>query len=328
MDVVEKHSELYHYTTEAGLYGILETQTLHATHYKYLNDTSELTIMIDKLKLVIGPAIKEVYYELASKSQKTAEQIEQSGGIDKLYINDTNAIVNTLWRVSLGITGPYKFFLPFIVSFCSHTIDYEKKNGLLSQWRAYGRDSGYAIVFKTKELCDLLKMETDTFFYNHGGLGDVIYDGEDELFSEDFSELIAVFKRVAPGYLKGGYQSLEELFGPFVGAITRYKHRAFIEEKEVRLFLSPQDHLILASLKSETPPKIKADDPRILKKIRFKPNLTPHIAVFERTNERLPISQIIVGPHRDKDLRHEKLKRYVELKGLPIEIACSETPLV
>jgi hypothetical protein len=32
---------LYHYTDQKGLLGILESKQLWATHYRYLNDTSE-----------------------------------------------------------------------------------------------------------------------------------------------------------------------------------------------------------------------------------------------------------------------------------------------
>ena len=34
--------ELYHYTGIHGLKGIIESQTLWATHYKYLNDAEEV----------------------------------------------------------------------------------------------------------------------------------------------------------------------------------------------------------------------------------------------------------------------------------------------
>src|SRR5262245_39979140 len=40
--------ELYHYTGIRGLKGIINSQTLWATHYRYLNDTEEVTLFRDR----------------------------------------------------------------------------------------------------------------------------------------------------------------------------------------------------------------------------------------------------------------------------------------
>ena len=44
-EIHQKHPFVYHYTSRAGLEGILTTQTLFATHYRYLNDRSEIEHM-------------------------------------------------------------------------------------------------------------------------------------------------------------------------------------------------------------------------------------------------------------------------------------------
>ena len=41
---------LYHYTTQAGLIGILESKSIWATHGLYLNDASELRLGIEMFK--------------------------------------------------------------------------------------------------------------------------------------------------------------------------------------------------------------------------------------------------------------------------------------
>jgi hypothetical protein len=41
-EVSEQYPTLFHYTTESGLYGILRSQQLWATHYAYMNDSEEL----------------------------------------------------------------------------------------------------------------------------------------------------------------------------------------------------------------------------------------------------------------------------------------------
>lgn len=41
-EIEQPNSQLYHYTTQQGLLGILENKCIWATHYKFLNDYSEI----------------------------------------------------------------------------------------------------------------------------------------------------------------------------------------------------------------------------------------------------------------------------------------------
>ena len=71
-EIYQKHPFVYHYTDRPGLEGILSTQTLFATHYRYLNDTSEIqhiqTALIRNLQhilktlhvCVLGMHIKQI----------------------------------------------------------------------------------------------------------------------------------------------------------------------------------------------------------------------------------------------------------------------------
>lgn len=67
---------------------------------------------------------------------------------------------------------------PSSSAFCSHTrsSEYTRRNGLLSQWRAYGNQGGLAIVFDTRKLYDVATDELAVFYYNALSLGDVVYD--------------------------------------------------------------------------------------------------------------------------------------------------------
>jgi hypothetical protein len=61
-----------------------------------------------------------------------------------------------------------KTVAPFICSFCSHHGDDEAKvDGLLSQWRGYGRDGGFAIEFDTPELEALMRKASK--HHSHSG---------------------------------------------------------------------------------------------------------------------------------------------------------------
>lgn len=60
----EVYQKVYHYTTWDGLVGILQNKTLWATHYKFLNDYSEIVLFKDKLISLIFPHMRERYEEL------------------------------------------------------------------------------------------------------------------------------------------------------------------------------------------------------------------------------------------------------------------------
>ncbi len=48
---IMKEDVIYHYTTEEGLRGILESQCLWATHFQYLNDTEEIQHILKQIEI-------------------------------------------------------------------------------------------------------------------------------------------------------------------------------------------------------------------------------------------------------------------------------------
>ncbi len=109
-----KESQLFHYTTAAGLMGILGSPqnkglSLWATDIRYLNDTSEF-----QLGLKLG---REVMGELlVAETDNTRKKVLQCIQEDIEKINDP----------------------VFVVSF-------SERDDTLSQWRAYGGESGYSL---------------------------------------------------------------------------------------------------------------------------------------------------------------------------------------
>lgn len=326
--VSEERDLLFHYTNGAGLKGILESQSLHATHYKYSNDTSEMVSIAPELMKMAEPGLRQAYYEWAKDPAKKAH-MDAHGGLEKLIARDVKAMVDTVYKATFGEGGEYKFFEPYIVSFCGHDGAYERDNGLLSQWRGYGRDAGYAIVFDARQLEGMLDREIKLHAFDSGALGDVIYGGDGDGFNREFPRLAPAIKAVLPSLIKNDNAQLSTLYSEFVHSATRYKHQGFKEEREVRLFLSPRDEALTAKMKLVDPKFANAHEQKRIKPICFKDKFIPYIDVFaELPNRTLPIKKIIVGPHAEKRLREERLKRYVSLRKHGIEIICSETPLV
>src|SRR5262249_37150111 len=103
-------ASVFHYTDSAGLLGILSSRSLFATHYRYLNDISE------------GSLIRELILPILE-----------------------NEIIE--------------------INFCLHTEENTIKHGLLSQWRGYAGSAGFAIEFDEPELCELIRVENDTYAY-------------------------------------------------------------------------------------------------------------------------------------------------------------------
>jgi len=131
---------LFHYTTAAGLLGIVEKAKLWATHFEYLNDPSEGRYAQELVARVLAEAKKA--YEAKSEAPK---EIKAGGGIIG-FVGQMITRVITKPRVADAITGKLSILDQhggaYIACFC--------RNGdLLSQWRGYGGSGdGYALGFK------------------------------------------------------------------------------------------------------------------------------------------------------------------------------------
>lgn len=73
---------LYHYTTLEGLKGIISSNALWATHYKYLNDSSE----VDYARSIISEAL--------------ADTIEKNSRASKAKLKDENGSFSFRWSPS------------------------------------------------------------------------------------------------------------------------------------------------------------------------------------------------------------------------------------
>jgi hypothetical protein len=320
----EVYEKLYHYTTWDGLLGILQTQTLWATHYKFLNDYSEIILFRDKLISLILPYVREAYENLIKQSAHIQQEINQEGGLGQVIQHDTEVVVDAQYRATGdGI---------YILSFCGqHKKPHINSNGLLSQWRGYGAGGGFALVFNTQELEEMLEIEAKRFEYSAMHLSDLIYSDDEDKLKEELSQDLSIIaddvKQLFNHAKLSGKEKGDTLKGyiPFVNCITRYKHYGFSEENEVRLVALPividQEYLKLAStngviLKPEKERKFRNKNGQVV----------PYIELFNSTDIELPIERIIVGPHKEKEARTAALR--VMLRNTKIEITCSDIPFV
>jgi len=215
---------------------------------------------------------------------------------------------------------------PFIASFCSHTGDqkYVREHGLLSQWRGYGRDGGYCVVFDTAMLAKLLVKEFESNFYVYLNICAARY-AFDASVEQLFPELLERCNFFVSELLKGNRSPApEDGFVPLVKGATGFKHQGFSEEQEVRIVAMPGTQAMREQFLSEhkdfVPRPIKrmyaADSDR--RKRRY-------ISLFETIDVKLPIKRVIVGPSRYQDAN---VARARELLGNDIEVSASATPFI
>jgi Protein of unknown function (DUF2971) len=324
---------LYHYTNKQSLKGILENQCLWATHYKFLNDSLEIEIAREKLKESLYPLTKEFLINFSTESPNAQEFINKNGGLEGVvnFYNET--------FVDSSFKAMFKTDEIYITSFCSQRKSknededkYINENGLLSQWRAYGGDGGYAIVFKTHKLGELIELEYQSFQYNVFFFGDIIYSDDDEKYSKELSEQvrkISIFQNYMFKHTIRQEQKLPDTvistdaYNSFAECIARYKHRGFKEEREARIIAIPFGS------------NNDASKPEKERKFRSKNGTqVPYIELFRpydkflpiRKLKPLPIEKIIVGPHKDKELRAANLR--VLLRNTCIEVAISDIPYI
>ncbi|MGZ8227327.1 MAG: DUF2971 domain-containing protein [Methylococcaceae bacterium] len=207
---------------------------------------------------------------------------------------------------------------------------------MLSQWRAYGGNGGYAIIFNKNELeAEFIfkeKTNTDKIFivdtiYSNKGIKPFFkellhllsvadYEIDEHLYSTmlfnlnpnaDKEQLIDIISS------RGGIE--EEQYDSFYDSLMRciasYKDYGFHEENEVRIFAK-----LNKDSKKSRYFRVKGEEQ------------IPYIKLFD-FDKSLPIRKIIVGPHKDKEARAAWLR--VKLDSISrddIEVAVSQIPFV
>lgn len=330
VEVWETHPLIYHYTASAGLNGILSTNTLRATHYMFLNDHLETKILTERIWRHFTPHFKKAVTAAGQHNPQVTKHIEGVGGIQKAAEAAAKDFCRALYSVAYDAPKDKNLHEPFIISFCGHSGIYEKQNGLLSQWRAYGHADGYAIAFDTEKLWKALERENEKHAYSSVCLDRVVYDEDDEGFEAAFHQLIEkipdVIRKTFFQDMRDNTVTVEALFQPFAISSARYKHRGFFEESEVRAILSPMP---LPTLSSYSPTELETSglNKKHIKQVFSQSTLRPFIEIRDLDLTAL-IKYIIVGPNQNKQDRANRLSKFLRIHDIEIEIKVSDTPLV
>ena len=288
-----------------------------------------------KLALVrfLVPTVKKIIKQYRSKGVSSKRGIREFGSRNEFAKHEAKLVVESMFGAAFGEKsgGVTPLFEPYIASFCSHIEDdeYVRENGLLSMWRGYGAEGGVALVFDTKALSEYLEREQEEFWYSFGTFGDVVYEGDQKSFDCEFSDFLDLVPGVLNAVLHPEQFDINENFlNHFLRSITRFKHRAFSEEREVRIVAIPWTQRSFES-EAKTPTVNIAE--RKKKKLRWRTRdgeKIRYLSLFDGESvSHLPIVKIIIGPHRDQQGRRKEIMRTVGRRH-DIEIRSSETPYI
>ena len=103
----------------------------------------------------------------------------------------------------------------------------------------------------------------------------------------------------------------DKAFVSIMHCAVMFKHHAFNEENEVRIAI-------------RIPHKNRSN---FKQNIKLRGDGVPYVELFNDIKNKLPIKRIIVGPHKEKFIRADKLKYVLKVKGLEsIDVSVSDIP--
>jgi hypothetical protein len=319
MLVSELHAELMHYTSLDGLKGIIESDCLWATDASFLNDSSEIAHYFDtRLEVLVSSEERQFAIEQPRDPAELARMI-RDGGFDASIALEARESTAVIRRATLSTNRP------FVLSLSGPSDQRVKQSGLLSQWRGYGGDGGYALVFDTAKLESILHREAESHRYSRIFVGQVYYhDIDPDLQPHATSEVAESEVTVKQGVarlLRGGTADETEGFYDAVTALSCLcKHWGFWEEREVRVVLLPA---------TEEDTDVAAESALPTKEIKtFLRGETevPYVELFAHLADRaarrnLPIRRVIVGPHRDSSARAKAVRKLLLDRGIKLKLS-------
>jgi hypothetical protein len=308
-------SSIFHYTSNEGAFGIIKSNRIFATNYRYLNDSKELELVRELFVPVFEKEFREEADKLIAEGKMKSGFITQYG--DRVFADEANRLLDVAIEVT-NRTSPV-----FITSFCRHEIGSEQwEQGLLSQWRGYGTYGGCAIEFDEAGIEGLIAIEKDNYAFSHVSLIDVRYDNYAEVLTDHGVNVEGLARATLRQLLSGSdeeHQDLKtgmrHLYGAISLAAPRLKSAAFREEHEVRI-VAP---CMRPAAAAEFPDRKRRP---IL--IRFRNGAPiPYIELLVDA-PKLPIKRILVGPQRDQDKVAYALEIALEAVEVNAEVVLSD----
>ncbi len=275
---------LFHYTTSAGLLGILQDSRLWASDLRFLNDAQEAAYARD----VVVHAVRDM-----------ENPVRDPGHFAHKYGDEA---INTFTRYQAMVVDKLltSEFGVFVACFC-------ESGDLLSQWRGYGEDHGYAIEFTTVGLDQALQQFPTEKYERASGLFKVQYGGEAaDRMARSSVDAVADCNLNHPG-VKAHFaaQAVSSM-------LAQVKNPAFAEEREWRLILGLNDDSTLPTAQRTT---------------SYRSTRMAIVPYVELPLQRDWIVSVRVGPGNNADVREAGVRRLLTTRGCGAAVTRSEVPL-
>lgn len=318
--VPEVHAELLHYTSVAGLMGIIQSDSLRATHSAFLNDSTEISLFFDaRLAKILEAGIRA---ELAADpALQVSPQFASTP-------QEADAVI-VRWAIDMGDairTTTKRFNEPYLTCFSAPMNERVRVDGLLSQWR------GYALVFDTRRLEELLKIEGKSLWYQYAQWGDVHYHQDDDDLAAaepEIHEAEDALRAAIRRFIKNPSSSeLETTFEPVATLSCLFKHWGFHEEREVRIVVIPPNEELVREGRAAGEQR-----PARPHKVFIRGGTpVPYLDLFAQNPQcdvfRLPVLRVIVGPHPQSQLRRQAVEQVLRTSGINAEVVVSRIPYI
>jgi Protein of unknown function (DUF2971) len=269
---------LFHYTTAAGLLGILKSSAFWATDLRFLNDAQEAIyareLFVDAIRMTDNPAL-QAGHPLHDVAQSFGEE----------FAGYKEQVAEELLS---------SHFPVYVTCFC-------ESGDLLSQWRAYGSDHGYAIEVTTDALKAAVQQIAD---YPPGSnLMQVRYgrDAAADVVSTAMRNLSEDTNLGHPG-VHAHYMALQ-----LTAMLAAVKHPGFQEEREWRV--------------------VAAYEYEISKLVKFRSTPMAIVPYIEVPVPNEAIVSIRVGPGQHVDIREAGVRRLLNTVDCEAPVLHSEVPL-
>jgi hypothetical protein len=294
---------VFHYTTVAGLQGIVETNCLHASAAYFLNDSSEL----EYGRRVLGRVLQEWEdRHPEARDDLTAELVRDL----HMKISDEAGREELVHSV-------------YLACFC-------QRDNVLSQWRAYGQAGGYSIRFPVVD-GSIRNLAPESPSYT-ALLTRAEYEREKQANTcREILQLVLsvaddpAVQRIARTTKVSSYHGpkitydfiLDVAEEMLLDEILGFKDKAFEEEEEWRLIVRPRRFLLQG----------RDDRGKTPTKRYFRPQrgiLVPYLRLVPLAGK-LPIARIRSGPSIDRARASASVRQLLREYSFPeVEVDGSE----
>jgi hypothetical protein len=309
-------SSIFHYTDARGLIGIIGSGAIYATHYRYLNDSTEGGEIRKLLLPILEAETAKITARLVEEKLLSAGFYKEHG--EQGHRLQAEGMYQALVRVGENVSPV------FVASFCKHDEGTEIfENGLLSQWRGYASGGGFAIEFDEDGIDVLAKRESEKYAVVGFKTEDVLYDQFERAFNAKDYEGVAgsmiadIFEALDISHIADRID-IDQVMTRFLTVAPFLKNAGFREEREYRLMTS-----------GIRPKHIPDGEKRMPKEIKYRERaglIVPFIELFSTLGGKLPIKSIIVGPHAHQQLQEESTKMLAESKYQDVKVRRSRIP--